>query len=334
MNPSIPKKMRASVIENFGGPEVFHMATVPVPEIEDREVLVRVNTASIGVWDPWLAEGGMGSLEGFPMVFGSDGSGTVAAIGSRVKRFRIGDPVYGYSYANPKGGFFAEYVTVPEGNLAKVPPNVRIEEAGALGVSGITALLGLEELGIMKGKDIVILGASGGVGHVAVQLAKMMGARVLGVASGDDGVSLVRSLGADMTIDGRKSDLAEALNTFSPNGLNKALALAFGPDLQGGLKKVKRGGRISYPNGVEPEPKGAPGVRIIPYDGLPSREVFDRLNRLVGSGPFRVEIGRTYSLDEVGQAMQDVQKHHVGKLTLRILDPQNVVPQALGRISN
>ena len=148
MKPSIPKSMRAVVIERFGGPEVFQKGTVPVPEIGERDVLVKVETAGIGSWDPWLADGGMGGPGSFPMIIGSDGAGTVVAIGARVKRFRIGDHVYGYSYANPNGGFFAEYVAIPEGSLAEVPPNVKMEEAGGLAVSGITALLGLEEIGI------------------------------------------------------------------------------------------------------------------------------------------------------------------------------------------
>jgi NADPH:quinone reductase len=318
MSTSTPKSMKAVVIEKFGGPEVFHTATVPVPEIGDKDILIQVDMAGIGEWDPWLAEGGMGSLNGFPMVIGSDGSGTVVGVGRQVKRFRVGDQVYGYSYDNPKGGFYAEYASIPEDYVAKIPVNVGMNAAGALPASGITALLGLEERGLKKGQNVAILGASGGVGHVAVQLAKLMGARVLAVASGDDGVSLVRRLGADFAIDGHKDDVASVAKSFDPNGLDAVLAFAYSPDMKDVLGLVKNGGHVVFPNGVEPEPKGGRGVKTSSYDGLPGREVFDRLNRLVESGPFQVEIGRTYSMDEMKAAMQDVQKHHVGKLALRI----------------
>jgi NADPH2:quinone reductase len=318
MSPSIPKSMKAVVIEKFGGPEVFHTATVPVPDIGEKDVLVQVDTAGIGEWDPWLAEGGMGGPGGFPMVIGSDGSGTVVGVGHQVKRFRVGDQVYGYSYDNPKGGFYAEYASIPEDCAAKIPANVGMNEAGAMPASGITALLGLEEIGLKKGQNVAILGASGGVGHVAVQLAKLMGARVLAVASGDDGVSLVRRLGADVAIDGHKNDIASVAKSFDPNGLNAVLAFAYSPEMKDVLGQVKNGGHVAYPNGVEPEPRGGKGVKTSSYDGLPGREIFARLNRLVESGPFQLEISRTYSMDEIEAAMQDVLKHHVGKLALRI----------------
>jgi NADPH:quinone reductase len=318
MNPSISKKMSATVIERFGGPENFHRATIPVPEIGENEVLVQVHTAGIGSWDPWISEGGMGGRGRFPLVLGSDGSGTVVATGSRTSRFKLGDKVYGYAYGNPKGGFFAEYAAVPEEHLAKVPSNISMEEAGVLAVSGITALIGLEELGVNKGQSIMVWGASGGVGHVAVQLAKRMGARVLGVASGEDGVAMVRRIGADSVVDGRSDDVIEAAKAFAPDGLDGTLAFSSGPQLEGALLQVRTEGRIAYPNGVEPEPKPRKGPSLIPYDGLPSNDVFDRLNRLISMGTFHVEIGHTYTMDQLGAAMEDVQKHHLGKLALGV----------------
>jgi NADPH:quinone reductase-like Zn-dependent oxidoreductase len=107
------------------------------------------------------------------------------------------------------------------------------------------------------------------------------------------------------------------------------LVLAGGPNLDAALGNIRKGGRIAYPNGVEPEPKGPRGVKVIPYDGLPNPEILDRLNVLIETEPFRVEIGRSYSLDEMDQALLDVQKHHLGKLALRL--PQQDVVQ--GRIS-
>jgi NADPH:quinone reductase len=319
MNPSIPKNMKAAVIDRFGGPEALHVATIPVPELSEREVLIRVNTAGIGVWDPWMREGGASSRS-FPLVLGSDGAGTVAAVGPNVHRFKIDDRIYGYGYDNQKGGFYAEYAAVSENNVALIPANVKSIEAGALAVSGITALRGLEELKLDRGQAIMIVGASGGVGHVALQLAKLMMARVLAVASGTDGVDLVQHLGADRSVDGHDANIVDAVLDFAPEGLDAALTFVNSDDLEKALKQVKKGGSIAYPNGVEPEPEGSAGVKVHSYDGLPSPGAFERLNGLIAKGSFRVHVSRTYQLDEAAQAHRDILKHHIGKLALKIND--------------
>ena len=252
------------------------------------------------------------------MVIGSDGSGKVVAVGSRVKQFKIGDLVYGYTFGNPKGGFYAEYACLHENNLALVPKNVRLEEAGALGASGVTALIGLLQMNLINEQKVMIFGASGGVGHVALQLAKLMSVEVLAVGSGRDGAELVKRLGADVSIDGQTEDVREAVKKFAPKGLDAAMAFSGGPKLDRALKQMKEGGKIAFPNGVEPIPKGSAGVKVIAYDGLPNTEIFDHLNELIEMGKFTVEISRTYAMDELGQAMKDVQKHHLGKLALGV----------------
>ncbi len=317
MSPSIPRTMKAAVIDRFGGPSLLHVASIPVPEVSKNEILIRVRTAGIGVWDPWLRGGGSGSRR-FPLVLGNDGAGIAAAVGSSVRRFKAGDRVYGFSFDSPKGGFYAEYAAVAEDAAAVVPGNISVEEAGALAASGLTALAGLEKLRLKAGSVVMILGASGGVGHVALQLAKRLGARVIAVASGADGVTLVRGLGADLAIDGRAARAAKAVNEFAPNGLDSALVFANSQGLREALKLVRKGGLIAYPNGVEPEPKGPSGVKVVAFDGLPEGGAFDRLNGLISRGPFRVEIRRTYKLEDTGQAHRDVLKHHIGKLALKI----------------
>ncbi len=297
--------MKAAVIDRFGGPEELHIATVTVPELSENEILIKVNRAGVGVWDPWLREGGASSRS-FPLVLGSDGAGTVVAVGPKIRLFKIGDQVYGYGYDNPKGGFYAEYSAVSEENAAVIPANVKANEAGALAVSGITALLGLEKLKLDNKKKLMIVGASGGVGHVALQLAKRMGGSVLAVASGTDGVDLVQRLGADRSVDGHNANIIRMVKDFAPEGLDAALAFTNSEDLMEALKEVKKGGHIAYPNGVEPEPEGLPGVGVHAYDGLPSPEAFERLNGLIGQGSFHVEISRTYLLEEAAQAHRDI----------------------------
>jgi NADPH:quinone reductase-like Zn-dependent oxidoreductase len=314
----VPTEMKAAAVDRFGGPEVLHTETLRVPEeLGPKEILLRVDTAGIGVWDPWVREGGFddGKTQ-FPYVMGNDGAGEVVGVGSQVRRFKVGDRAWAYQM---EGGFYAEYVKVREDHAAGIPPQLDPREAGALGADGITALRGLDDhLRVKKGQHLMIVGASGGIGHIAVQLAKRMGAKVLAVASGDDGVELVKRLGADAAIDGKREDIAKAAREFAPKGLDAALVLAGGEKIDEALEAMKRPGRIAHPIGVEPEPKAPEGVKRIGYDGTPTLDAFERLNRLISKEPFHVEVSHLYKLEEVSRAHQDVEKHHLGKLAIQI----------------
>ncbi len=316
MSASIPQQMKAVVIDRYGGPEVLHVATLPVPSPKTDEVLIHLVAAGVGVWDPEVRSGEFEIGERrFPKVIGNDGAGEAMAVGSRVKRVRPGDQVYAYSM---EGGFDAEYVAVKQDQVATVPPGISPEQAGALGADGVTALRGLEDtLHLRRGEKLLVFGASGGIGHLAVQLAKRLGAEVFAVASGEDGVALVRQLGADQAVDGKHGAVVDALRSFAPQGLDAALVLTSGKGLDAALGQLRKDGRIAYPNGVEPEPHGPKGVSIMAYDGESGPEALDRLNALISQGPFHVEV-RFYPLEEAAQAHRDVQKHHLGKLAFRM----------------
>lgn len=314
----VPKTMKAEVLDRFGHPEdVIHSATIPVPELGDDEILIDVRTAGIGSWDPYLCRGEFGAEAGLPRVLGSDGSGIVVAKGSKARRFEIGDRVYAFGFMNPKGGFFAEYAAVPEGEASTLPHTVSLDQAGVLAVDGLTALAGLDLLRLERGRTLIVLGASGGVGHLAVELAKRMGARVFAIASGSDGVELALRLGADEAIDRRDSDLAMKALAFAPNGFDAALILA-GAGADEVLGLVREEGRAVYPNGVEPAPGGRAGITVESYDGYHGREGLERLNRWVAMGPFHVEVSRTYPLEETPKALADVARHHLGKLAVTV----------------
>jgi NADPH:quinone reductase len=318
MQASIPEKMKAAAIDRFGGPEVLRTETLPVPRLAPSQVLIRLDSAGIGVWDPYVRSGevDLGGGREFPKVIGNDGAGEVVAVGDDVERFRVGDRVYAYSM---QGGFYAEYVALDEDAIAPIPQGLSAEEAGALGADGITALRGLDDqLHLAPGQTLMVYGASGGIGHLAVQLAKRMGARVLAVASGTDGVELVRRLGADAAVEGKRDDVARAVRDFAAGGLDAALVLVNGKSLEPALAEVRKGGRVAHPNGVEPAPRAPEGVTVLAYDGEPSPETFERLNRLIAAGPFHVELGRVYSLDDAARAHREIDQHHLGKLALRI----------------
>lgn len=295
--------------------------TIPVPDIGPDEILIKVESAGVGVWDRLEREGEFAKMFGgepkFPYVLGSDGAGTVVDIGSSVKRIKKGDRVYAYAFMNPKGGFYAEYAVVKAVNASPIPGKLTIKQAGALPVDAITALRGLDEvLRVKKGESVLILGAGGGVGHLAVQLAKRMGARVLAVASGDDGVKLARRLGADMVVEGHRDDVAVAAKEFAPAGLDAVLLTTGGPTASQVLEAVRDGGRVAYPNGVQPVP-ARPGVRIESYDGIPTPALMKKLNRLIEKEPFEVHVARTFTLDQAAEAHRALKGHFLGKLAIR-----------------
>lgn len=321
VNPTLPKTMRAAAIDRFGGPELLSVRDLPLPEVGPDEVLIRVEVADVAKWDPIEREGQlvglMKSPPRFPYVLGTDGAGAVAAVGSGVTRVKVGDRVYGVGFLNPKGGFYAEYAVVKADHAAAIPGGLSIEQAGAMPGDALTAFQGLEALGLKAGESVLIFGAGGGVGHLAVQLAKRMGARVLAVASGDDGVALATRLGADAAVEGRKGDVAAAARAFLPAGLDAALFTA-GKGIDAALAAVKDGGRVAYPEGVEPAPKPRDGVAVTTYSGVPSAPALDELNRLIAAGPFEVCVARAFTLDQVAEAHRALGDHFLGKLALRV----------------
>jgi NADPH:quinone reductase-like Zn-dependent oxidoreductase len=309
--------MKAEVIDRFGPPNVMHSAVIPVPTLDDDEVLIRVEAAGVGAWDPELCAGELDTGAGFPRVLGSDGAGTVVAAGANVRDLRVGDHVYAWGFLNPKGGFYAEYAAVRQDEVALAPRGLSPTQAGALAIDGLTALAGLDVLEIEVGKTLMIAGASGGVGHLAVQLARRKGASVFAVASGADGVALARRLEADAAAEGRRADLVGTQRWFAPFGFDAALLLTGArADELAGL--VREGGRVAYPNGIDPKPSQRRGITVQAFDGYHGRDALERLTRLAESGPFHVEVSRTYALSDAPQALRDVGKHHLGKLAVQI----------------
>lgn len=321
--PDKPQVMNAAVLSQFGGPENFSVEAVPVPDLDSDEVLIKVHTAGVGVWDPAEREGRMTDWidhePSFPYVPGSEGSGTIVARGSGVQGLEEGDRVYASAFLNPKGGLYAEYAVVKADKVAHVPEGLSMEEAGALPVDGVTALRGLrDEIGLKEGETILIYGASGGVGHLAAQFANRMGARVLAVASGSDGVSRVEELGVSEVVDGHGDGLPEALSRLAPNGLDAALVTASGEGLGEALAGLREGARMAWPHGVRPEPEAPAGVQASGYNGTPDPDLLGEMNRLMESGPFRVLVDRTFSLARAGDAHRALEDHYVGKLAIRV----------------
>lgn len=320
---TLPKTMRAMALERFGGPERLAMKELPVPEASPGEVLIRVETAGVGEWDPFEREGGyaemLGLEPGFPYVLGSECSGTVAAVGEQVTRFQVGDRVYTAAFLNPQGGCYAEYVAVDAGLVSLIPAGVTVEQAGVMAGVGLTALRGLEDtLELKAGESILVFGASGGVGHLALQIAKRKGARVLAAASGADGVALARRLGSDAVVDGRQADVLAAARAFAPEGLDAALLTAGGEAAECALEAMRPGGRVAYPFGIRPEPRAIPDVQLGGYYGNPDEEILTRFTKLFASGPLSVHVARTFPLEQAAEAHRALDAHYLGKLALQV----------------
>src|SRR2546430_15030901 len=160
--------MRAVALDKFGGPEALKIQNVGIPQIEALEVLIRVEAAGVGAWDPFEREGRfvgiLGTKPTFPYVLGTDGAGTIAAVGKDVKRFKEGDQVYAAELGNPKGGFYAQYTAVKADNVSLIPGHLTIEQAAVLPTAAFTALTGFEkELSLKLGESMIVFGAGGGI---------------------------------------------------------------------------------------------------------------------------------------------------------------------------
>ena len=312
--------MRAAAIDRFGGPEVLTIHEFPVPKIGAQEVLIAIDTAGVGIWDAKIRSGEWAESKQFPMILGSDGSGVITEVGAQVKRLKRGDRVYAYSYGNPKRGFYAEYVPVAASRVAPIPRTLDLLRAGGLAAIGLTALQGVDDtLEIKPGEKVIVHGASGNVGMIALQLARLRGARILATASGSDGVDFVRGLGAHAAVDGKRDDILAAAREFAPDGVDAVLAFAGGKELTRCLDALRKGGRVAYPNGIEPEPRKRKGIRIKSYDGLPGVREFERFNRAVEVADLQVPIAAGFKLEEARDAHRFIEKGHVlGKVVLRV----------------
>lgn len=323
--------MNAMVRDTYGSPDVLELRDVDRPDIGDDEVLLRVHAAGVGR-DVWHVMTGLPypiRLAGYGLrapknpVIGSDVAGVVEAVGKGVSRFQPGDEVFGIGK-----GSYAEYVCAREDKLAPKPSNLTFEQAAVVAISGSTALQALRDHGrVAPGQEVLVIGASGGVGTFAVQIAKAFGARVTGVCSTAK-VKMVRSIGADHVIDYTQEDFAregERYDLILDIGGNSTLARlrrALAPQATLVITGGEGGGR--WLGGTDRQLRAmmlSPfvGQKLVTFINKENHEDMLVLKELIESGKVTPVIDRTYPLSEVPEAIRYLQEGHAqGKVVITV----------------
>jgi NADPH:quinone reductase-like Zn-dependent oxidoreductase len=305
--------MRAIAVSEYGAPPA--LTDVPQPQPGPGEVLVRVRASSVNGFDAAVAAGMLkGMMEHrFPVVLGKDFAGTVEALGAGAARFAVGDQVFGVVMKPFLGdGGWGEHLAVDEQfGIARVPHGVDLQVAGALGLAGTAARNAIDALAPVAGELVLISGATGGVGALAVQYAVAAGAAVIATARGGAQDEFVRGLGASHVVD-YTGDLHAQVRAVAPAGVPAVVHLAGdGRELAGLLAE---GGRLVSTLGYGSD--GDPAA--VAVMASPDAATLEQLAADVAGGALRVPIAHSYALAEVPQALADFAAPHAGKLALTV----------------
>ncbi|WP_306204586.1 NADP-dependent oxidoreductase [Actinoplanes sp. RD1] len=308
--------MRAVRIHNFGGTEVLqHADDAPVPVLGPGEILVRVHASAVNPLDVGVRQGGFDfTHHPFPMTLGWEFAGTVERLGTATTDLRVGDRVFGRP-ALHRDGTYAEFVAVDPAHIARAPESLPLPEAAALPLTAQTAWKALFEIGgLSAGQTVLILGGSGGVGTVALQLARHAGATVVTTASGD-GITLARSLGADEVIDYRTGELA-ARGRFA----DVVFDTVGGDTLEAAYDSVVPGGHlITIAGAPDAERADREGIHAAGFVLESDGQRLGKIAALVDAGKLRPVIQRTFDLGEADQAHKAMEAGHLrGKIILNV----------------
>lgn len=320
VSPS-PHLMNAAAMDRSGPPSVLKVRPVPMPKPGPNEILIALTSAGVGIWDTEIRQGWWpAGKPRYPLILGVDGAGIVADKGARVRRFSTGDRVWAYAFINPKGGFYSEFVAVDAESAGPIPSNLDLLAAGASAATGLTAFQGVHDhLRVRNGETVMVFGASGAVGSLAVQFAKHQGARVIGIARGRDAAALVRRLGADIALDATEDDFVDRVRDAAGDGIDGVLTLAGGDRLEACLDLVRNGGRVVHPHGVEPAPHRRKHLRVVSYDAQSDPRRFAALKAAAEACDLQVPLGGVFPLEQAAKAHEMLEKEQVlGRLALKI----------------
>jgi NADPH:quinone reductase-like Zn-dependent oxidoreductase len=313
--------MKAMVIHEFGGRDVLKYTDLPTPEPGEGEVLVRVRAAGVNPVDWKIRAGYLKDFlpHKFPIILGWDLAGIVEKVGYSARRFKPGDEVYAYC-RRPivQHGTYAEYVAIPESYLALRPRAISFEEAASIPLAALTAYQSVyDAVRLTAGESILILGASGGVGSFAAQLGKVVGARVIALASQKNHAYL-KELGAADTVDYASGDFRAAVKSLAPQGVDVVFDCFGAEALAKGYDCLRRGGRavsILVREGKELADRAGATHHYVFVE--PNVVELDHVRSLVDSAMLRSHLSGVYPLAEAAKAHEAMETGHTrGKIVL------------------
>lgn len=310
--------MRAAQISEYGDASVIKINEIGKPQAGDGQVVVEVYASSINPFDTTIRAGYMKDmipLE-FPVTLGGDIAGVVSQIGPGVEGFNAGDKVYGQANAVAgNSGAFAEFAATSAGQLAKMPEGLDFTEAASLPLVAVSAWQGIvQHIDLQSGQKIFIHGGAGGIGTLAIQIAKNLGAYVATTATGE-GIDYVKQLGADEVIDYKVQNFAEVLRDY-----DAVFELAGGSEFDKTLTVLKSGGiGVSMIAQADEAKLAELGVRAISQSTKVTTEALEQVSKLVEAGVIKPQVDKTFNLDQIQEAFKARESGVVqGKVVLKI----------------
>lgn len=333
--------MKAFILNKYGKDEQLFLTNVPQPSVDEDEVLIQIHSAGLNQLDSKIKSGGFKLVLPYklPMILGHDLAGIILKIGSKVKRFKVGDEVYARS-ADFRIGTFAEYISVKEQDLALKPKNLTMEEASSIPLVALTAWQALVESGkLKKGQKVFIQAGSGGVGIIAIQLAKYLGATVATTASAAS-FELLKKLGADIVIDYKAQDFESILNDY-----DLVINSQDTRTLEKSLNILKKGGKVISISGP-PTPSFAKNIgaswflrfvlSLISFDirkkakrkGVNYEFLFMRSNgsqlqeiaKLIEDGVIKTLLDQIFAFKQTNEALSYIERGRTkGKVVIKII---------------
>lgn len=310
--------MKAAQISEYGDASIVHINQVERPAPQAGQVLVRVHAASLNPFDTTIRSGFMKDMIPlqFPVTLGGDIAGMVVEVGEGVQNFAQGDKVYGQANVVAGAtGAFAEYAATAASQVAKAPQNLTLNETAALPLVGVSAWQALtKHLQLQSGQKIFIHGGAGGIGSLAIQLAKYMGAYVATTATGT-GVDMVKKMGADKVIDYKSQDFAKELK-----GYDAVFDTVGRDDFVKSFAVLKKGGiAVTMIADIDEDQASKHGITAIRQNTQVTTEALDMLRDLVESRVITPQVGKVYPLHDIQQAFAARESGEIsGKIVIQI----------------
>lgn len=333
--------MKAVLLKSAGGADMLELKDIPKPELTDPEFIrVRLRAAGINPVDFKMRNAGTFFPDRLPSILGCDGAGEVEAVGDRVTRFKVGDEVYFFNggIGGPETGNYAEYTVIHQDHASRKPKNLSMTEAAGVPLVWITAYEALvDRVELKKDQTVLIHAGAGGVGHVAIQIARDLGAKIATTVSGEEKAEFTRSLGADYAINYRKNDFVEvALAWTDGKGVDAVFDTVGGETFCRSFGAAKVYGKVVT---LLEEICEADAVKTAKMRNLSiiyelmltpmhlgmhefrtsQRRILDEATKRIEAGEVLIQVNETFSLDEVAKAHYLIEQGHMkGKIVLRI----------------